>query len=358
MQQLLHICSEHFDSKEKEEDKDKKDKKEKEKKESSADMGAHQVGKCGLGPMSQVQKLALGWSLSHLRDQSRRKTAPSSIACSPCPCGCRGCENLGLRVGAPCLVLMPVSLQGVAVLGIALIAMGEEIGAEMALRTFGHLVSDTGGQHRAGKRPRNRDWVLPHVSVDLILGLTLTSPLCSCGTGSPPSAVPCPWPLRLSRSPTPGSTSSTPSASSPMTLTLRSPTTPSLPWAWWAVVSLGDSPVWGSCWGEGGRLELCTLLSACTPSSPGTNNARLAAMLRQLAQYHAKDPNNLFMVRLAQVTILRSPLMVGKGQVGVPALGVGGQQCPRGVTLLLGRSGGPRCLPHRYLMCFLCHTRA
>lgn len=26
-------------------------------------------------------------------------------------------------------------------LGIALIAMGEEIGAEMALRTFGHLVS-------------------------------------------------------------------------------------------------------------------------------------------------------------------------------------------------------------------------
>lgn len=35
--------------------------------------------------------------------------------------------------------------------------------------------------------------------------------------------------------------------------------------------------------------------------APGTNNARLAAMLRQLAQYHAKDPNNLFMVRLAQV---------------------------------------------------------
>ena len=32
----------------------------------------------------------------------------------------------------------------------------------------------------------------------------------------------------------------------------------------------------------------------------GTNNARLAAMLRQLAQYHAKDSSNLFMVRLAQ----------------------------------------------------------
>lgn len=43
VQQLLHICSEHFDSKEKEEDKDKKEKKEKDKKEAPADMGAHQV---------------------------------------------------------------------------------------------------------------------------------------------------------------------------------------------------------------------------------------------------------------------------------------------------------------------------
>merc|ERR1719411_46552 len=32
----------------------------------------------------------------------------------------------------------------------------------------------------------------------------------------------------------------------------------------------------------------------------GTNNARLAAVLRQLAQYHSKDQSNLFMVRLAQ----------------------------------------------------------
>lgn len=32
----------------------------------------------------------------------------------------------------------------------------------------------------------------------------------------------------------------------------------------------------------------------------GTNNARLASMLRQLAQYHSKDPSNLFMVRIAQ----------------------------------------------------------
>lgn len=43
VQQLLHICSEHFDSKDKEEDKDKKEKKDKDKKEAPADMGAHQV---------------------------------------------------------------------------------------------------------------------------------------------------------------------------------------------------------------------------------------------------------------------------------------------------------------------------
>ena len=35
----------------------------------------------------------------------------------------------------------PGAHQALAVLGIALIAMGEEIGAEMALRTFNHLVS-------------------------------------------------------------------------------------------------------------------------------------------------------------------------------------------------------------------------
>jgi hypothetical protein len=43
VQQLLHICSEHYEAKEKEEEKDKKDKKDKDKKESAADMGSHQV---------------------------------------------------------------------------------------------------------------------------------------------------------------------------------------------------------------------------------------------------------------------------------------------------------------------------
>lgn len=34
----------------------------------------------------------------------------------------------------------------------------------------------------------------------------------------------------------------------------------------------------------------------------GTNNARLAQMLRQLAGYYNKEPNCLFMVRVAQVS--------------------------------------------------------
>lgn len=36
-----------------------------------------------------------------------------------------------------CLLLY---IAGIAVLGIALISMGEEVGAEMSYRTFGHLV--------------------------------------------------------------------------------------------------------------------------------------------------------------------------------------------------------------------------
>uniref|UniRef100_A0A5F8GQG4 26S proteasome non-ATPase regulatory subunit 2 n=1 Tax=Monodelphis domestica TaxID=13616 RepID=A0A5F8GQG4_MONDO len=158
VQQLLHICSEHFDSKDKEEDKDKKEKKDKDKKEAPADMGAH---------------------------------------------------------------------QGVAVLGIALIAMGEEIGAEMALRTFGHLL-------RYGEPTLRR-------------------------------AV-------------------------PLALALISVSNPRL--------NILDTL---SKFSHDADPEVSyNSIFAMGMVGSGTNNARLAAMLRQLAQYHAKDPNNLFMVRLAQ----------------------------------------------------------
>lgn len=112
--------------------------------------------------------------------------------------------------------------------------------------------------------PRSRNWVLPHVSVDLAaladLSLTPTSPLRSCGTGSPHSAVLCPWPWLLSQSPIPGSTSLILSASFPTMLTPRSPTTPSLPWAWLAVVSLGTTWFDVCLGGKGRRPVPCTLL--------------------------------------------------------------------------------------------------
>ncbi|KAG7459101.1 26S proteasome non-ATPase regulatory subunit 2 [Solea senegalensis] len=160
VQQLLHICSEHYENKDKdkEEDKDKKDKKDKDKKDSAADMGSH---------------------------------------------------------------------QGAAVLGIALIAMGEEIGSEMALRTFGHLL-------RYGEPTLRR-------------------------------AV-------------------------PLALALISVSNPRL--------NILDTL---SKFSHDADPEVShNSIFAMGMVGSGTNNARLAAMLRQLAQYHAKDPNNLFMVRLAQ----------------------------------------------------------
>ncbi|XP_054160152.1 26S proteasome non-ATPase regulatory subunit 2-like [Oppia nitens] len=44
----------------------------------------------------------------------------------------------------------------------------------------------------------------------------------------------------------------------------------------------------------------CNAIFAMGLVGAGTNNARLATMLRQLAQYHAKEQNCLFMVRIAQ----------------------------------------------------------
>ena len=117
--------------------------------------------------------------------------------------------------------------QAVAVIGIALISMNEEIGAEMALRQFGHLL-------------HYGDPVIKR-AVPLALGL-----------------------ISLSN----------PKISILDTLSKFSHD--------------ADSEVsYNSIFAMG-------LVGA------GTNNARLAAMLRQLAIYHSKDQNNLFMVRLAQ----------------------------------------------------------
>lgn len=50
----------------------------------------------------------------------------------------------------------------------------------------------------------------------------------------------------------------------------------------------------------------------------GTNNARLAAGLRQLAVFHARNPSQLFMVRIAQGLV-----HMGKGTVTLNPLHTG-----------------------------------
>lgn len=119
------------------------------------------------------------------------------------------------------------STQAVAVIGIALIAMGEEIGSEMAYRSFGNLL-------------RYCEPVIRR-SVPLALGLISVS---------------------------------NPKLNILDTLSKFSHDS--------------DSEV------AHNAIFAMGLIGA------GTNNARLASMLRQLAQYHAKDQNNLFMVRIAQ----------------------------------------------------------
>lgn len=47
----------------------------------------------------------------------------------------------------------------------------------------------------------------------------------------------------------------------------------------------------------------------------GTNNARLATMLRQLAAYHAKNPSHLFLVRISQGLV-----HLGKGTLSLSPL--------------------------------------
>lgn len=182
IQSLLHICSEHFEP-EKEAATDKKDKKN--AKTTSASSEADKK--------TEAEKKA--------EKEKAEKAAESSPDMS--------------------------SQQAVAVIGLALIAMGEDIGSEMLFRHFGHLLRYC--------EPAIRR------AVPLALGLISVS---------------------------------NPQLNILDTLTKFSHDT--------------DSEV------AHNSIFALGLIGA------GTNNARLAATLRQLAQYHAKDSNNLFMVRIAQ----------------------------------------------------------
>jgi 26S proteasome regulatory subunit N1 len=127
--------------------------------------------------------------------------------------------------------------QAVAVLGISLVAMGEELGSEMALRTFDHLL-------QYGEPVIRR-------AVPLALGLISVS--------HPRISV--------------------------MDTLSKLSHDHDVDVAQAAILSLG-------------------LIGA------GTNNARIAGMLRALASYYYKDANHLFMVRVAQ-----GLLHMGKGTI-------------------------------------------
>ncbi|KAH7907570.1 26S proteasome regulatory complex non-ATPase subcomplex Rpn1 subunit [Hygrophoropsis aurantiaca] len=131
------------------------------------------------------------------------------------------------------------SYQAFAVLGVALIAMGEDVGAEMSMRQFNHLM------HYGDPIIRK--------SVPLALGLISSS--------NPQLPV--------------LDTLSKYSHDSDLQVALN------------AIFAMG-------------------LVGA------GTNNARLAQMLRQLAGYYYKEPDCLFMVRVAQGLV-----HMGKGTIGL-----------------------------------------
>ncbi|KAF4310898.1 Proteasome/cyclosome regulatory subunit [Botryosphaeria dothidea] len=130
-------------------------------------------------------------------------------------------------------------LQAYAVIGISLVAMGEETGQEMVLRTFGHLM------HYGETNIRK--------AVPLALGLITPS--------NPQMKV--------------YDTLSRYSHDNDNDVAIN------------AIFAMG-------------------LVGA------GTNNARLAQLLRQLASYYSRDPNALFMVRIAQ-----GLLHMGKGTLSV-----------------------------------------
>ncbi|KAK7205212.1 armadillo-type protein [Myxozyma melibiosi] len=117
--------------------------------------------------------------------------------------------------------------QGYAVLGLAIIAMGEDIGSEMVLRQFGHLMHYGEGSIRR--------------AVPLAMGLV--------------------------------------SASNPE-------------------MKVFDTL---SRYSHDGDLDVAVnAIFAMGLVGAGTNNARLAQLLRQLASYYSKEANSLFMVRIAQ----------------------------------------------------------
>ncbi|XP_057297932.1 26S proteasome non-ATPase regulatory subunit 2-like [Hydractinia symbiolongicarpus] len=193
IQNLLHICSEHYENdKEKEDDKKKKD----EKKETSSK------------DEKKTDEKKTGKNEEEKSDTTEAEAKDGSH-------------------------------QGIAVLGISAIAMGEDIGIEMAMRAFNHLLQ----------------YGEPVIRRSVPLGLALIS------------------------------------ASNPR-------------------LTVVDTL---SKFSHDHDAEVAhNSIFAMGVVGAGSNNARLAGMLRQLALYYHKDANNLFMVRIAQGLV-----HLGKGTLTV-----------------------------------------
>jgi 26S proteasome regulatory subunit N1 len=147
-----------------------------------------------------------------------------------------------------------MTYQAFAVIGIALVAMGEDVGADMSLRQFNHLVR------------------LLKATILTLAGRTDLA-------------------LRLSTQMTYGDPVVRKAV--PLALALVSASNPQLP--------ILDSL---SRYSHDNDLDVAVnAILAMGLVGAGTNNARLAQMLRSLAGYYAKEANCLFMVRVAQVSL-------------------------------------------------------
>lgn len=137
--------------------------------------------------------------------------------------------------------------QAFAVLGVALIAMGEDVGAEMSLRSFNHLV-------------------IKQISFSKIVYLLIFTLQMHYGEPVIRRAVPLALGLLCASNP---------------------------------LLNVLDTL---SKFSHDNDLEVAiNAIFALGIVGAGTNNARIAQMLRQLASFYYKEGNCLYMVRIAQV---------------------------------------------------------
>lgn len=215
IQSMLHLCAEHANSKGKSkgdaEDKDEKDGEEaKESKDGDVNMDAASPAAAFPTPGSANANANAAASEDKEDDEEKEEKKAADMR-----------------------------HQAMAVIGIALIAMGEDVGAEMALRQFQHL-------------------------------MTYGDPVIR-------RAV-------------------------PLALALISASNPQL--------TILDTL---SKYSHDSDLDVAVnAILAMGLVGAGTNNARLAQMLRGLASYYAKEPDCLFMVRIAQGFV-----HMGKGTIGI-----------------------------------------